>query len=293
MELLFVCLVCAVVISARSFVEGKADKIALVTGASRGLGREIALELAKRGHGYDTGVQFADKLTVPVKLVICVSRSLAGCEETVNHINQLYPAVRGGSTRAVAHSVDVGNGADVRVLVEKLIAKHKRIDILVNNAGITRDSMLMRMSVDDWESVISTNLNSVFYFTRAVIKEMMQNKWGRIVNIASVSGITGQLGQTNYSSAKSGVMGLTKTVAKELGKFGITVNSVAPGVFESDMTKNFKPLLKKAYLSQIPAGRFGKAQEVANSVVFSSSNEASYISGQTFIVDGALAPYSG
>jgi 3-oxoacyl-[acyl-carrier protein] reductase len=239
------------------------DQVAIVTGASRGIGRAIAIALASQG----------------VKVIVNYAKSSAGAEEVVKIITEA-----GGE--AIALQADVSKAEEIDSLVQQTLEKYSRIDILVNNAGITRDTLLLRMKPEDWQAVIDLNLTGVFLCTRAVTKTMIKQKSGRIINIASVAGQMGNPGQANYSAAKAGVIGFTKTVAKELASRGITVNAVAPGFIETDMTSNLK---NEEILKFIPLNRFGKPEEIAGMVRFLATDPASaYITGQVFNVDGGM-----
>jgi 3-oxoacyl-[acyl-carrier protein] reductase len=239
------------------------EKVALVTGASRGIGRAIAFALATEG----------------ATIVANYARSSAAAEEVVAEITNA-----GGV--AIALQADVSQAEEVETLLEQTKAKFGRIDILVNNAGITRDALLLRMKPEDWQAVINLNLTGVFLCTKAASKLMIKQRSGKIINIASVSGQMGNPGQANYSAAKAGVIGLTKTAAKELASRGITVNAVAPGFIETDMTSDLKA---EEILKYIPLARYGKPEEVAGMVRFLAADPAAaYITGQVFNVDGGM-----
>ncbi|BAZ30879.1 3-ketoacyl-(acyl-carrier-protein) reductase [Cylindrospermum sp. NIES-4074] len=238
-------------------------QVAIVTGASRGIGRAIALELATQG----------------AKVVVNYANSSAAADKAVEEIT-----AAGGE--AIALQADVSQVDQVEALVKTAIAKFQRIDILVNNAGITRDALLLRMKLEDWQSVIDLNLTGVFLCTRAVSKILLKQRSGRIINIASVAGEMGNPGQANYSAAKAGVIGFTKTVAKELASRGITVNAVAPGFITTDMTSDIKA---EDILTHIPLGRYGQPEEIAGMVRFLAADPAAaYITGQVFNVDGGM-----
>lgn len=239
-------------------------KVALITGASRGIGKATALEMAKEG----------------ANVVVNYASSSGAAEEVVAEI------VEAGG-KAIALQADVSKVDEVDALVKDVMDKFSRIDILVNNAGITRDTLLMRMKPEDWQAVIDLNLTGVFLCTRAASKIMLKQKSGRIVNVASVAGQMGNPGQANYSAAKAGVIGFTKTVAKELASRGITVNAVAPGFIETDMTKDLKNT--EEILKFIPLNRYGKSEEVAGTIVFlTADSAAAYITGQVLNVDGGM-----
>jgi 3-oxoacyl-[acyl-carrier protein] reductase len=240
-------------------------KAALVTGASRGIGREIALELARQGA--DVAVNYAG--------------SEAKAQEVVEEIRAL-------GREAFAVQADVANGEAVQEMVKQTIERFGKIDILVNNAGITRDNLLMRMKDEEWDAVINTNLKGVFLCTKAVTRQMMKQRSGRIINIASIVGVSGNAGQANYVAAKAGVIGLTKTAAKELASRGITVNAVAPGFITTDMTDKLTEDVKKGMLAQIPLARFGEPEDVAKVVSFLASDDSKYMTGQTLHVDGGM-----
>ncbi|MFP4120912.1 3-oxoacyl-[acyl-carrier-protein] reductase [Coleofasciculus sp.] len=239
------------------------DRVAIVTGASRGIGRAVALTLAAEG----------------AKVVVNYASSSGAADEVVAGITEA-----GGD--AIALQADVSKLEEVETLVKETKDKFGRLDVLVNNAGITRDTLLMRMKPDDWQAVIDLNLTGVFFCTRAASKIMLKQKSGRIINIASVAGQMGNPGQANYSAAKAGVIGFTKTVAKELAPRGITVNAVAPGFIETDMTKDIK---SEDIIKYIPLGRYGKPEEIAGMVRFLAADPAAaYITGQVFNVDGGM-----
>ena len=240
-----------------------AGQVAIVTGASRGIGRAIALQLAYVG----------------AKVVINYASSSGAADE-------LVAKIVGNGGEAMAIGADVSKAEQIEELVKTVMDKWGRIDVLVNNAGITRDTLLLRMKLEDWQAVIDTNLTGVFSFTRAVSKIMLKQKSGRIINIASVAGQMGNPGQANYSASKAGVIGFTKTVAKELSSRGITVNAVAPGFIATDMTNDLKA---EGILQFIPLGRYGQPEEVAGMVRFLAADPAAaYITGQTFNVDGGM-----
>jgi 3-oxoacyl-[acyl-carrier protein] reductase len=239
------------------------DKVAIVTGASRGIGKAAALALVTQG----------------AKVVINYARSSDAAEATVKEITDA-----GGE--AIALQADVSKSAEVDHLIKTTLDKFGRIDVLVNNAGITKDTLLLRMKPEQWQAVIDLNLTGVFLCTKAVSKTMLKQRSGRIINIASVAGQMGNPGQANYSAAKAGVIGFTKTVAKELANRGITVNAVAPGFIETDMTHDLK---SDDIIKFIPLGRYGKPEEVAGTIRFLASDPAAaYITGQVFNVDGGM-----
>ncbi len=237
---------------------------AIVTGASQGLGRAVAVAL---GHNRAR--------------VACVARNVEKLAETVDAIKS-----QGGSAEAFA--CDVQNRDAVDKLVDNIGDNWERIDILVNNAGITRDTLLPRMSDDEWDDVINTNLRGAFLFTRAVSRHMMRARYGRIINMSSVSGIIGNAGQTNYSASKAGLIGMTRSLSKELAGRKVTVNAVAPGFIESEMTKALGDAILGEVKKRIPAKRLGLPEDVSASVLFLASPAASYITGQCIVVDGGM-----
>ncbi|ALC91019.1 3-oxoacyl-ACP reductase [Bacillus sp. FJAT-18017] len=243
-------------------LEGKS---ALVTGASRGIGREIALELAKQGAN--------------------VAINFAGSEAKANEVAE---EIRVMGRDAFAIQGDVSDQEAVAALVKETVGRFGSLDILVNNAGITRDNLLMRMKESEWDDVININLKGVFLCTKAVTRQMMKQRSGRIINLASVVGVSGNPGQANYVAAKAGVIGLTKTTAKELSSRNITVNAIAPGFITTDMTHKLTEEIKAEMLKLIPLARFGEPGDIAKAVVFLASDDASYITGQTLHIDGGM-----
>ena len=242
------------------------DKVALVTGASRGIGRAIALQLASDG----------------AKIAINFAGNLAKAEEVKNEIE-----TNGG--KAILVQADVSNSEAVDEMVAKVIDKWGKIDILVNNAGITRDNLLMRMKESDFYEVINTNLKGVFNCTKAVSKLMTKQRSGRIVNMASIVALTGNVGQSNYAAAKAGIIGFSKSAAKEFASRGITINVVAPGFIETDMTAVIPDKIKETMLKEIPLGRIGAPEDIAHAVRFLVSDDAAYITGQVLRVDGGMS----
>ena len=239
--------------------------LALVTGASRGIGRAIALELGK--NGFDVAVNY--------------NRSSERAEALCAEIKAL-------GVKAVAFQADVSVQEDVARLFAEIKASMGTVNVLVNNAGITRDNLLMRMKPEDWQAVINANLNSCFLCTQAAIRDMAKARYGRIISIASVVGITGNAGQANYAASKAGIIGLMKSVAREYAARGITANAVAPGFIETDMTDVLKPDVKEGILKTIPAGRIGSPEDVARAVAFFAREESGYITGTTLAVDGGM-----
>jgi 3-oxoacyl-[acyl-carrier protein] reductase len=241
------------------------NKIALVTGGSRGVGRSIALALAEAG----------------ANVAIVYRSSAAEAQQVVDEI-------AGSGRKAAAFQADVSDANLSKEIVDRVIAQFGTIDILVNNAGITKDTLLMRMSEEDWDSVISINLKSVFNFCKAAIRPMMSRRSGKIINITSIVGITGNAGQTNYTASKAGIIGFTKSLAKELGSRNIQVNAVAPGFVETDMTAKLTEEQRKALAEVIPLKRTARPEEIAGVVRFLATPEADYITGQVICVDGGL-----
>lgn len=240
-------------------------KVAVVTGASRGIGRAIAVEFGRRG----------------ASVVVNYAGRLEDARETARLVEQA-----GG--KAIVEQADVSIADDAARLVESALAAFGRLDILVNNAGITRDNLLLRMKDEEWDAVLNTNLKAAFYLTRAAARPMMKQRYGRIINVASVVALTGNPGQANYVSAKAGLIGLTKTSARELASRNITVNAIAPGYIETDMTAALGDELTAKMLEQIPLGVLGKPEQVAKAVAFLASEDASYITGQVLNVDGGM-----
>lgn len=241
-------------------------KVALVTGSGRGIGQAIALRLAE-----------------------------AGANIVVNDVGEAAPVeavcaeIRAMGREALPIMADVSSAGEVEMMVEQAVSAFGRIDILVNNAGIARDKLLLRMSEEDWDKVLAVDLKSVFLCTKAVLRHMLKQGWGRVINISSVVGIIGNSGQANYAAAKAGIIGFTRSVAKEVASRGITVNAIAPGFIETQMTRGLKEEWREELKRRIPVGSFGSPRDVANAVAFLASDEAAYITGQVLGVDGGMA----
>ena len=241
------------------------NKIALVTGASRGIGKAVAKELAAKG----------------AFVIVNYNGSKEAAEQVVSEI-------KASGKDAVSYQCDVSQYADCERMVTELIKTYQKIDILVNNAGITRDNLLMKMSEEDFDVVIDTNLKGTFHTMRFVSRAMLKQRSGRIINLSSVVGVTGNAGQTNYAASKAGVIGMTKTVARELASRGVTVNAIAPGFIETDMTGKLSDRVKEQAILQIPLGKMGKPEDVAKLAGFLASDDAGYITGQVIHVDGGM-----
>lgn len=240
-------------------------KVAVVTGASRGIGRAIALKLAEEG----------------AKVVVNYSGSQAKAEEVVAMIQE-----NGGE--AITVQASVSKTEEVTALMDAAVKTYGSLDILVNNAGITRDNLIMRMKEDEWDDVLNTNLKGVFLCTKAVTRQMMKQRAGRIINISSIVGVAGNAGQANYVAAKAGVIGLTKTTAKELASRNILVNAIAPGFIETEMTEQLPEDIKQGMLTQIPLAKLGQPEDIAKAVAFLASDDANYMTGQTLHIDGGM-----
>lgn len=246
--------------------EAGRNRVALVTGASRGLGRAIALRLGASGH----------------RVVVNYARNEAAAAEVVDMIHD-----RGGE--AVAVAADVSDEDQVAGLLEAAVENFGPVEVLVNNAGITRDNLLLRMRTEDFDEVISTNLRSVYLCTKAALRGMLRAKWGRVISVASVAGLVGNAGQANYAASKAGIIGFSKSVAKEVGSRGITVNVVAPGFIETDLTEGLGEKVRTEVLHSTALGRFGRPEEVAGVVDFLATDDAGYITAQVITVDGGLS----
>lgn len=241
-----------------------ANQIVVVTGAGRGIGRAIALKFAAEGAE-----------------VACVSRTAENSEKVAGEVRAL-------GRKAWAHAVDVADGAAVNAAAEKILAEAGRVDVLINNAGVTRDGLLMRMSEADWDTVLDTNLKGAFLFTKAFTRALLKQRSGRIINVASIIGLIGNAGQCNYAASKAALIGFTKSAARELASRGITVNAIAPGFIETDMTAAVNEEWRKELLSKIPLNRFGQPEEIADAALFLAGPAGRYITGQVLTVDGGM-----
>ncbi|MBI2193986.1 MAG: 3-oxoacyl-[acyl-carrier-protein] reductase [Planctomycetes bacterium] len=241
------------------------DQVAIVTGASRGIGRAIAVRLAREGV------------------------RIAGLARTRETLEETARQVESAGGKMTLYPCDIAETGPVATAIEEIARTWSRVDLLVNNAGITRDNLLLRMKPEDWDLVIQTNLKGAFNTCRAVLRPMLKQKYGRIINITSVVGVVGWPGQTNYAASKAGLIGFTKSLAKEVASRNITVNAVAPGFIVTDMTSNLSEEIRSEALKTIPLQRFGQAEEIAEAVVFLASDSSSYITGQVLQVDGGLA----
>ena len=239
--------------------------LALVTGASRGIGRAIALALGR--NGFDVAVN---------------------CNKSREKADELCAELQAMGVKAGVFQADVSVPEEAARLFAEVKSSMGAVSVLVNNAGITRDNLLMRMKPEDWQAVINTNLNACFYCTREAVRDMAKARYGRIINIASVVGLTGNAGQANYSASKAGIIGFTKSVAREYAARGITANAIAPGFIDTDMTGILKPEVKEGILKTIPAGKMGSPEDVAKAVLFFAREDSSYITGQTLAVDGGM-----
>lgn len=245
-------------------MSGLIDQVAVVTGAGRGIGRAIALKLAGAGAH-----------------VVCVSRTAENAAKVADEVRAL-------GRKAWARAVDVADAKAVAADAEAILAEAGRVDVLVNNAGVTRDGLLMRMSDEDWDVVLNTNLKGAFNFTKALSRAFIKQRSGRIINITSVIGLIGNAGQCNYAASKAGLIGFTKSVARELAGRGVTVNAIAPGFIETDMTAILNDLIKAEVLKRIPLNSLGKPDDIAEAALFLASPAARYITGQVLAVDGGM-----
>jgi len=241
-----------------------ANQIAVVTGAGRGIGRGIALKFASAG---------AD--------IVCISRTAENSEKVAQEVRAL-------GRRAWSHAVDVADSSGVMAAAEKILEETGHVNVLVNNAGITRDGLLMRMSEEDWDTVLETNLKGAFLFTKAFTRAFLKQRSGRIINVASVIGLIGNAGQCNYAASKAALIGFTKSIARELASRHITANAIAPGFIETDMTSVLGPEVRDGVLRQIPLNHFGTAEDIANAALFLAGSGAAYITGQVLCVDGGM-----
>lgn len=241
-------------------------KTAIVTGGSRGIGKAICLELARQG----------------ANIILCYAGNEVKAAETVSACEEF-------GVKSISLHCDVSQSEQVKVMVDSALTAFGRVDILVNNAGITRDTLLMLMKEDDFDAVVDTNLKGAFLCLKAVTRTMMKQRYGRIINLSSVVGLRGNAGQLNYAASKAGIIGLTKSAAKELAARGITVNAVAPGFIDTDMTAALPENVRASLLSSIPAGRLGAVEDVAKAVAFLAAEESSYITGQVLAVDGGMS----
>ena len=240
-------------------------RLAVVTGAARGIGRAIVLELLKQG------------------------RSVAGLDINAQQLAELENVVKQAGFTCETCCVDITDSAKLTEVLEGLAEKHGGIGILVNNAGITRDKLMMQMGAEDFDKVINVNLKAAFIATAVVTRSMVRNKWGRIINISSIAGVMGQAGSANYAASKAGLIGMTKSLAREVGKKNITANCIAPGFIMTEMTANLPDVVKEAALQVIPVKKYGTVEDVAKAVAFLASDEAGYITGQVLCVDGGMA----
>ncbi|MBO6102748.1 MAG: 3-oxoacyl-[acyl-carrier-protein] reductase [Opitutales bacterium] len=240
------------------------NRVAFVSGAGRGIGRAIALQLAQAGCK-----------------VVCASKNIESCGKVADEISSM-------GLQAEALALDVSKSEEVKAAAEKVVDKYGQLDILVNNAGITRDNLMLRMSEEEWDAVISTNLSSAFYTVKYFARTMMGGRWGRIINISSISGVMGNAGQANYSAAKAGLIGYTKTLARELASRNITANAIAPGFIETDMTSALPRAIVEKAREVIPLKRFGKPEDIAGICTYLCSEEGGYITGQVISVNGGM-----
>lgn len=241
-------------------------KCALVTGGSRGIGRAVCLELARQG----------------ARVAVNYAGNAAAAEETVKACQDL-------GAEAFAIQADVADAAACDAMVKEVLSRFGRVDILVNNAGVTRDGLMLTMKESDWDTVLDTNLKGAFQCMKAVYRPMMKQKYGRVVNLSSIVGVRGNAGQANYAASKAGLIGLTKSMAKELAARNVTVNAVAPGFIDTDMTAALPEKAREAMLASIPMGRLGQAEDVARAVAFFAGDESAYVTGQVLCVDGGMA----